>query len=332
MQVTIPEIADNIQEAEILALLVSVGEHVRAAQPVLELETGKSSFELPSPAAGRIEQIYVGIGDDVKVGDVVLTLRTAADGGPRSATPVDAAPEPSEAGTAATLAATLATPSEAERGQGRRKLADAQLQQEWPRIPHVAIHDTLEITSLEAARRRYRDEHATTAKLSLTAFVIKACAIALRQHPRMNSSLIRHGRALAVKRFVHVGFAVYTEQGLVFPVIEHADRRSLQDIASDLEALTGAARAQTLAQAQLEGATFTVTNLRGFSGTTFTPIIDPPQVGALGLCRTRTEDGRIFLPVGLAYDQRVNDDAAAIAFSTTIAELLHDPLAMLLRC
>lgn len=317
MEIIIPELGQNVEQAEILALLVSVGEHVRALQPVLELEADKASFELPSPAAGRIEHIYVGIGDDVKVGDLVLVLRPA-EPEPLEQTEIDGQQWRS-------LPYIRASPV------ARGRVRGLGVVREWPRIQHAAIHDALDVTWLEAARCRYRDEHDAYVQLTLTAFVIKACAIALRQHPRMNSSLIRDGRALAIKRFIHVGVAVQTELGLIYPVIEHADRRPLRDIAVDLEALTAKAQSNSLVHEQLEGATFRVTNLRGFSGTKFTPIVDPPQVGALGFCRTRTEGSRTLLPVSLAHDQRVNDAAAATAFLATIAELLHDPLAMLLR-
>jgi pyruvate dehydrogenase E2 component (dihydrolipoamide acetyltransferase) len=379
MNVVVPAIADDLQELEILALLVRVGQHVLAEQPILELEAGKASFELPSPATGKIEEILVGIGDDVKVGDVVLTLRTLEDGGRsdsaphpagsanRSAAEVEAEPEPC---TRAPELCVRVSPAARQRAReldidldalaadhdGHVTLeqvearagktadpADASVAElddiayratheqpiaDWRSVPHTALHRTVDVTCLEAARRRYRDDHESAPRLTLTAFVLKACAIALHEHPRMNSSLLRHGRALAIKRYVHIGVAINNGRAHAMPVIEHVDRRSLCELADELEQLLGAG-APSLDP--LAAPTFSVTNLRKFGGTGFTPLIHPPQVGALGMCRARNEAGRTLLPLSLAYDRRVNDDAAANAFLTTVTELLHDPVAMLVR-
>lgn len=375
MEVVIPEIAQNVQKAEILALLVRVGQHVLAEQPVLELEAGKASFELPCPATGKIEQILVGIGDDVEVGDVVLRLQTVDDQERPSQEPL----APSETDTDLCVPrASSRTPYVRASPAARRRARELKIDldelaadhhgrvtveqiearavgmfeqsgafaaapddlgprattagsHDWRSVPQVAVHETIDVTCLEAARRRYRDEHEDGPRLSLTAFVLKACAIALREHPRMNSSLIRHGRALAIKRYVHIGVAVDTDQGRVAPVVAHADQRPLCEIAAELEQLRSSAQHGHALADQAEPPTFSITNLRSFGGTRCTPIIYPPQVGALGLCRARTQSGRTLLPVSLAYDQRVNEEAAARAFVATVAELLHDPMAMLMR-
>jgi pyruvate dehydrogenase E2 component (dihydrolipoamide acetyltransferase) len=369
MNVVVPSIADGLQELEILALLVRVGQHVLAEQPILELEAGKASFELPSPATGKIEEILVGIGDDVKVGDVVLTLQTLDEGRPETV-PIPAAPANSTSSEVPTrLPKTCVRVSPAARRRARElgldldalaaeydgrvtleqvearaggvpDQSDASIAErndielranhhqplaDWRSVPHDVLHRTIDVTRLEAARRRYRDEHECSPRLTLTAFVIKACAIALHEHPRMNSSLLRQGRALAIKRYVHI--AVGNSRALPMPVLEHVDKQSLCELAGELERVVGdhSANSDPLTP------TFSVTNLRSFAGVGFTPHIHPPQVGALGMCRTRNEGGHTLLPVSLAYDRRVNDDAAANAFLTTIAELLHDPVAMLVR-
>ncbi|MFO7564861.1 MAG: 2-oxo acid dehydrogenase subunit E2 [Enhygromyxa sp.] len=394
MEVLVPAIADDVQEAEILALLVRVGQHVLAAQPVLELEAGKASFELPSPATGQIEEILVGIGDDVRVGDVVLTLRTVDDSAaeateatpPRPEDPAimpkPIVPNGVASGSMSRVTCVRASPAARRRAReldldldalaaeldGRVTLeqiearargfaltGDAELaelaeldgfdQLDGPPLglgreppladgrsaPRGALHDAIDVTSLEAARRRYRDEHERGPRLTLTSFVLKACALALRDHPRMNSCLIRQGRALAIKRYVHIAVALDGDRGLGLPVVKHVDRRPLGELSEALDTLPSPARAPIEAPDQFEAPTFSITNLRSFGGARSTPIIHPPQVGALGLCRARTEAGRTLLPVSLAYDRRVNDDAAAAAFLATIAELLRDPIAMLLR-
>lgn len=393
MDVVIPAIADGVQQVEILALLVRVGQHVLAEQPVLELEANKASFELPSPATGKIEEIRVGIGDDVKVGDVVLRLKTIDDEPRRTessrpqmrhSAPKRPAPEPNDLLERVILSSSRATSVRASPAARRRarelgvdvdalaaelstrggsraesdgrvtieqieahagglsERSDADLAEldglalridtpasldEWRTVPHAALHRTIDVTCLDAARRRYRDKHDCGPRLTLTAFVLKACAIALRQHPRMNSSLIRHGRALAIKRYVHIGVAVDTRRGLDVPVLLHVDQRPLCELSDALEDL---ASAKWASAEQAESPTFSITTLRSFGGSGFTPIVQPPQVGALGMCRPRSEGGRTLLPVSLAYDRRVNDDAAASCFMATIGELLHDPMAMLL--
>lgn len=384
MDVVIPAIADGVQELEILALLVRVGQHVLAEQPVLELEAGKASFELPSPATGKIEEIRVGIGDDVKVGDVVLTLETMEDRPKKCPAPASALTrttiedqfedQPAErrspararaacvrvspaarrrarelgvaietlaadrhgrvtieqieahaggapVGSAATIAATIADRSAVA------LLAELEPSPDWRRIPHETLHRLVDVTCLEAARKRHCDSHESGPRLTLTTFVLKACALALRQHPRMNSSLIRQGRALAVKRYVHIGLAVDTRRGADLPLLRHVDQRPLVELADELERLACAVRQNP---EQCDGPTFSITNLRSFAGPTFTPLVHPGTVGALGMCRTRNEGGRTVLPISLGYDPRVNDEAAASSFMATIAELLHDPLAMLL--
>jgi pyruvate dehydrogenase E2 component (dihydrolipoamide acetyltransferase) len=373
MDVVIPAIIDDVQQLEILALLVRVGQHVLAEQPVLELEAGKASFELPSPATGKIEEILVGIGDDVKVGDVVLTLQTVEDSTHAqlheptyespAPTTTEMLGEPTWRGSSVraspaarrrarelgvdvdALAAELDGRVTIEQVEARAggvadpgQAGDTELEglalrteheawiDDWRTVRHDALHQTVDVTCLEAARQRYRDEHEAEPRLTLTAFVLKACAIALRQHPRMNSSLIRHGRALAIKRYVHIAVALDVRRGLALPVLTHVDQRPLCELARELESLP---RTEIASTEQSEGPTFSLTHLRSFGR--FTPIVHPPQVGALGICRARSEGGRTLLPVSLAYDPRVNDASAASSFLATIAELLHDPIAMLMR-
>lgn len=369
MEVVVPAIAGDVQEAEILALLVRVGQHVLAEQPVLELEAGKASFELPSPATGQIEEILVGIGDDVKVGDVVLTLRTVEDSerntdssppSPSTASVLCVSRGPCVRASPAArrrahelgvdldaLAAEVdgrvtveqiearagadddtSDPESAPLGAPPSRVGSDAPAGDQHSVPHAILHETVDITSLDAARRRHREREAEP-RLTLASFVLKACAIALREHPRMNSSLIRQGRALAIKRYIHVGVAI--DNGPAISVIKHVDRRSLRDLDGALATLQYRPRAPVGAPEQVELPTFSITHLRGFGGARFTPIIHPPQVGALGIIRAGREAGRTLLPISLAYDRRVNDDAAAAAFLAAIAELLHDPIAMLVR-
>jgi pyruvate/2-oxoglutarate dehydrogenase complex dihydrolipoamide acyltransferase (E2) component len=311
MEVVVPEIAENVTQLEILALLVSVGELVRVNQPVVELEAAKASFELPSPATGKIERIHVGVGDDVKIGDVVLTLL-----------PVEGRRDASQT---TEIAPPTAGPAERP-GPIRPSFEDCTVTIRSS-IPQLALVEEIDVSALEAARRRYLDEYGV--ELPLIVFVIKACALALREHPRMNSSVIRQGRALAVKRYVHIGVSLQSPSSRAIPALTHADRRSLLELGASFEALAAAPPPSPIAE-DLDEPTFTIIDLGRFASPG-PPPITPAQVGVLGLMRPFHDGPRVALPISLACDHRVHNVASARAFLATLAELLHDPLAMLLR-
>ncbi len=170
----------------------------------------------------------------------------------------------------------------------------------------------------------------------MTAFALKASAIALGEFPTFNASLDSASGQLILKRYYHIGVAVDTEGGLLVPVIRDVDRKSIAELAQELAEAAEAARK---GKADMQGGTFTITNLGGIGGTGFTPIINWPEVAILGLSRSRLEpvvrDGqiapRLILPLSLSYDHRVIDGAAAARFTRRLAEMLENPLVMLLH-
>jgi pyruvate dehydrogenase E2 component (dihydrolipoamide acetyltransferase) len=202
----------------------------------------------------------------------------------------------------------------------------------WATIPHVTQHDRADITELEAFRKS-RD--GTAPKLTVTAFVLRACAIALKQFPTFNASLDSGRSQLVLKRYYHIGVAVDTEGGLLVPVLRDVDRKSVGELAAELNDTAEKARQ---GKADMAGGTFTITNLGGIGGMAFTPIVNWPEVAILGLSRSRLEPvvhagtvvPRVLLPLSLSYDHRVIDGAAAARFTRRIAELLESPLLMLL--
>jgi pyruvate dehydrogenase E2 component (dihydrolipoamide acetyltransferase) len=225
-------------------------------------------------------------------------------------------------------------PIEAQNLSRVRRLTAKQMSLAWGLIPHVTQHDVADITDLEAFRKQ--QVQATGLKLTVTAFALKASAIVLQQFPSFNASLDLDSGKLILKRYYHIGVAVNTDAGLLVPVLRDVDKKSIEELARELNDKAERARQ---GKADLQGGTFTITNLGGFGGTGFTPIVNYPEVAILGLSRARLEpvirDGqvvpRLLLPLSLSYDHRVIDGAAAAQFTRRLAELLENPLLMLMR-
>ncbi len=214
-----------------------------------------------------------------------------------------------------------------------QKISGPRLQASWLNIPHVWQMDEADITELEESRNELKGSAAEKGiKLTPLAFVLRACVKALQAFPVVNSSLDASGQNLVMKKYMHLGFAADTPNGLVVPVIRDADRKDVYEIARDLAALSEKARAGKLAAAEMQGACFTVSSLGGIGGTSFTPIINAPEVAILGVARSSMrpvwKDGqfvpRLILPFTFAYDHRVIDGAAGVRFTTYLAEQLAD--------
>ena len=211
-----------------------------------------------------------------------------------------------------------------------QKISGGNLARNWLTIPHVTNFDKADVTDIEAFRQSVNAEAAAGAKLTMVAFLIKASALALKAFPRFNASL--DGDELVLKDYVHVGFAADTPRGLMVPVIRDCDRKGLVEIAAEMRALADKARAGTLAAADMQGGSFSVSSLGGVGGAGFAPIINAPEVAILGAGRAATEavwDGaafrpRLVLPISLSWDHRVVDGVAAARFLGHIAATLAD--------
>ncbi len=219
-----------------------------------------------------------------------------------------------------------------------QRISGARLQASWINVPHVTQHEEADITALEAIRVAQKDKAAQEGvRLTPLAFIVKACVLALKEFPSFNASLDPTGENLVYKRYYHIGFAADTPNGLVVPVIRDVDRSSLYDIARSLATMSEKARAGKLTAAEMQGGTFTISSLGGIGGTSFTPIINAPEVAILGVSRSGQkpvwEKGlfvpRLMLPLSLSYDHRVIDGAAAARFIVHLAKLLGDPQALL---
>jgi pyruvate dehydrogenase E2 component (dihydrolipoamide acetyltransferase) len=220
----------------------------------------------------------------------------------------------------------------------RRKTAQ-HLSYAWQTIPHVTQNDKADITALEAFRKTYgpRVERAG-GKLTVTAILVKVCAIAIDRFPQFASSVDMANETLIFKQYRHIGIAADTPSGLLVPVIRDANKKTITEIAVEIGALSQKAREKKLTLDEMTGGCFTISNLGGIGGTSFTPIVNAPEVAILGVSRGGLEpvwkDGafvpREMLPLSLSYDHRVIDGADAIRFVRFIAEALEQPMAILL--
>jgi pyruvate dehydrogenase E2 component (dihydrolipoamide acetyltransferase) len=220
-----------------------------------------------------------------------------------------------------------------------QKLSGPYLHRNWISIPHVTQFDEADITDLEAFRKNQTVETEKKGfKLTMLAFMIKACVTALRQYPQFNASLDNSGESLIVKKYFHIGVAVDTPGGLVVPVVRDADRKGVFDIAKELGDISRLARDGKLKPGDMQGGTFSISSLGGIGGTAFTPIINAPEVAILGVSRSllkpiysgksdKGEDifkARLMLPLSLSYDHRVIDGATAARFSSFLVSVLSD--------
>ena len=267
------------------------------------------------------------------------------------ATPQGGAAQPAAAGAGSpTPAVRLATPAvpvvdfaqfgptELEPLTRIQRISGPRLQASWSTIPHVTQFDEADITDLEQLRASLKDRaQAAGVKLTPLAFIMRACVKALQEFPRFNTSLDASGANLIVKKYLHMGFAADTPNGLVVPVVRDADHKDVYELARHLGQLSEKARAGKLPPTDMQGSCFTISSLGGIGGTAFTPIINAPEVAILGVSRSvmrpvYREGGfvpRLLLPLSLSYDHRVIDGALAVRFTTFLAQTLAEPRGLL---
>jgi pyruvate dehydrogenase E2 component (dihydrolipoamide acetyltransferase) len=433
-EIAVPDIGDY-QDVPVIEVHVAPGDVVAEEDPLVTLESDKATMDVPSTAAGKVQDVRVKVGDTVSEGSVVVVV--GGDGaGPLTTppslvdqqepapeeTPAGPAPAPAPAAQAPTEAPAAASPAPAApagaiadisgahaspsvrrlarelgldlntiKGSGEKgrivkddllaavrgpaapsapaaaagagipeipaqdfskfgpvetvplprikKLSGPFLHRSWLNVPHVTHNDEADITELDG----YRRELDTAAKaegyrVTLLAFLMKAAVSALRQFPEVNSSLSPEKDSLILKRYHHIGIAVDTPGGLVVPVIRDVGAKGIIELSKELGAISQKARDGKLTPADMSGGTFTISSLGGIGGTSFTPIVNAPEVAILGVVRARTSpvwDGeafqpRLMLPVSLSYDHRVIDGALAARFTRQLCNVLEDVRRLLL--
>jgi pyruvate dehydrogenase E2 component (dihydrolipoamide acetyltransferase) len=438
-QFTLPELGENIEEAQVISVMVAAGDSVDSEQAVIEVETDKAVMEVPIPQAGKVTQVMVGEGDTIKVGEPILSYDAggggAADAPAKEEAPAEPAPaaEPASAGDSPEPAAPAkpqaAAPPEPKieessdpapqniadgrlpvfasptvrrlarevgvditnvegTGPGGRiseedvkkharrggssagapaaggaitapplpdfsalgsierksmsmiaKKTAQQMALCWATIPHVTLNETVDVTDLEAfrqANKKYVER--AGGKLTVTAILVKLVTEGLKRYPILNCSFDQRAQELVYKNFYNIGVAADTPRGLVVPVIKNADTKSLADISVALGDMAAKARESKLAIEDMQGGTFTITNLGGIGVGHFSPIVNYPEVAILGIGTSRSTvtriDGdlkdRLMMPVSLSFDHRVVNGADGARFLAWIKNAIEQPLGALL--
>lgn len=428
----IPNLGDNVDSGEVIALMVKEGDVIEKDAPIAELETGKATIEIPAEVAGKIVKMHINVGDSVKTGQLAMTVEAAADAPaepaksePAKAEPEKVEPPPSPAAPAPSAPAaappaaptpTAAPASSSERvpvaaapsvrkfareigvnladvdgsgphgrihiedvkahakkmltEPGSRTMAGTSLPMpalpdfsKWGDIerekmnnvrkmtaqhmslcgnviPHVTQQDKADITRLEEARKRFaRKAEAAGGKLTVTAILMKVVAAALKRFPQFNASVDVANEEIVYKKYIHIGVAVDTPKGLVVPVVRDVDRKNIVELAAALAEIAAKARDGKIAPADMQGGSFTISNLGGIGGSFFTPVVNHPEVAILGVGRGAQEpvwvDGafepRLMLPLSLSYDHRLIDGADGARFIRWLVDALEEPLLVALE-
>lgn len=424
--VRVPDMG-SADKAQVIELLIAVGDRVEEEQALLALESDKASMEIPSPFAGEVVEVHAALNKSLSEGDLICRIRVSGElcEAEQPAVPETRAPAPAAQATVAqeieggpVSVAPASQPSKPVKSNGAvhagpavRKLArefgvdldlvaatgphsrilkeDVQLyvqarlseapaasantgsgipavpvvdfsrfgdietvtmtrlqqigaenlHRSWLNVPHVTQFESADITELEAFRITQKTvaEKAGT-KLTVLPFLLKACAHVLKEMPEFNSSLAPNGKDLILKKYVHLGFAVDTPDGLLVPVIRDVDKKNLLQLAIEAAELADKARNKKLSADQMQGGCFTISSLGHIGGTGFTPIVNTPEVAILGVSRATMQpvwngkdfDPRLMLPLSLSYDHRVINGAAAARFARRLADLLAEIRSLLL--
>ena len=216
-----------------------------------------------------------------------------------------------------------------------KKVTGRRLQEAWQTIPHVTQHDESDITELDQFRKKLKKDHSKDGvKITFLPFLMKACAMALKQFDSFNSSLDHTGNNLIIKGYYNIGIAVDTEEGLVVPVIKDVDKKSIVDLSEELMDISKRSKSKALKPKEMKGGTFTISSLGGIGGTAFSPIVNPPEVAIMGVSRsklkpvffkeTQSFEPRLIMPFSISYDHRVIDGALAARFTSKISSILND--------
>ena len=200
----------------------------------------------------------------------------------------------------------------------------------WNTIPHVTQHDTVDISRLNDLRKNLGSRaEERGAKLTVTAMLVKIISSALKVFPNFNASINSETNEIQFKEFYNIGIAVDTEQGLIVPVIKDADHMSMIDLAVELTAISQKARAGQISLKELQGGTFTISNIGGIGGAFFTPIVNSPEVAILGIGRAVIDaSGKMMMPLSLSYDHRLIDGADGARFLKWIIDAINEPMTL----
>jgi pyruvate dehydrogenase E2 component (dihydrolipoamide acetyltransferase) len=418
IEIKVPDIG-NVHDVEVVAVEVQTGDVITVDQTLITLETDKASMDVPSSAAGTVQQVHLKVGDKVNEGSVIITVLVSDEAAAPAAvaevapTPapaveevktVEVAPAPKPAApapvpvSAPVVAKGKAHASPAVRllarelgvdisqitnGNGRKgrilkddvkayvkkaltegitvtggsaipkiavpdftafgeietqplskinKLTGQHMTSVWLNLPMVTYHDEADITEMEAFRVALNSEKNNTLKYTGLLFIMKALAAAMQQFPRFNSSLSSDGQSLIFKKYLNIGIAVDTPNGLVVPVVRDVPSKSIKQLAVEIAEKSEKARAGKLTAADMQGGCMSISSLGGIGGKAFTPIVNAPEVAILGVTKSTIQpvwngkefEPRLMLPLDLTYDHRVIDGAEGARFMEAVKYYLND--------
>jgi pyruvate dehydrogenase E2 component (dihydrolipoamide acetyltransferase) len=313
------------------------------SKPALVAATGEHKLLPAAPSVRRLAR-EVGVNLQQIAGSGILGRISANDvmrfaNGAATATPGGAAPQ-----TVHQPLPDFAKWGEVERSamNGIRKATVRSMTNAWSSVPMVTQFDKADTTQFEAMRKKFQPRaEAVGAKITPTAMLLKIVAAALKRFPDFNSSLDTANNEIIRKKYVNIGVAVDTENGLLVPVIKDADKKSIIELAKELGDMAAKARARKLSPDDMSGGNFSISNLGGIGGTGFTPIVNPPDVGILGVSRgsiepvwnkdTSTFEPKMMMPMSVSYDHRLVDGAGAARFLRWICEAVEEPFLMMLE-
>jgi pyruvate dehydrogenase E2 component (dihydrolipoyllysine-residue acetyltransferase) len=429
VNVTLPELGENINSASVLSVLVSKGDSVKKDQGIIEIETDKATVEVPSPYEGKVTEVSVKEGDKAKVGQVILRIETSqseheetpkakteetsknaepaetheekvtehAEGQRESIQPSEMDNQPPIIKGSAPAAPSVrriarelgvdinkvqgtgpggrismedikayvkklnetrgaggglgvqqeALPNFSKFGEVERKPMSGirsktaeHLSYAWVSAPRVTQFDKADITELEKVRKSFNPKaEKAGGKITVTSILLKIISSALKVFPQFNSSIDMEKKEIIYKKYFHIGIAVDTEHGLIVPVIKNVDNKNIIELSVELNTIAEKARIRKVSPEELQGGCFTITNLGGIGGTSFTPIINSPEVAILGVSRGSYEPvyqngsfvPRLMLPLSLSYDHRIIDGADAARFLRWVCEALEQPMKILIE-
>ena len=429
IDVVLPDLGENIESADVVSVLVKVGDKIEKDRSIIEIETDKATVEVPSPSSGEVVEVMIKSGTKAKVGAALIRLRTSGESKVKlekeevkiekvkteseaeSIVKTELTQKPEQPGQIIdksfqqppiTKGSAPAAPSvrriareigidinevpgtgtggrismddvkayakklNEQRGKGvgvglgikaeklpdfskfgsieikpmsniRTKTAE-HLSYAWAVIPHVTQFDQADITILEMTRKAFNPKvEKEGGKLTITSFLLKISAAALKAFPQFNSSIDMEKKEIIYKNYFNIGVAVDTEFGLIVPVIKNVDQKNLTQLSVELNQLSEKARSKKISLEELQGGCFTITNLGGIGGTSFTPIVNSPEVAILGVSRGSYKpiykdgkfEARMVVPLSLSYDHRIIDGADAARFLRWVCEALEQPMKLL---
>ena len=377
--IVVPEMGESIVDARVAKWFKKEGDPVVVGEPLVELETDKVDIEVAAPQSGVLGKIAFGQGSDVKIGDILgsvadgsanaqgssepersvaatpsarkaaregkIDIASVATSGPRvTKEDVEKAAKPASAPAAPAAPAARVAPAQArsetrERMSKRRATIAKRLLEVQSTAAMLTTFNEVDMTAVQALRARQKESFSKKygVGLGLSSFFIKATVAALREFPRLNAEI--QGDEIVLKHYYDIGMAVSAAEGLVVPVVRDADRKSFAEIEASVRGLAAKANDGTLSLEDLRGGSFTITNGGVFGSLMSTPILNPPQVGILGLHSIKERpigmNGQVVLRpmmyTALTYDHRIVDGSEAVRFLVRIKELVEDPGVLLIE-